>query len=76
MMGAATQLGSLIKMANQIADNVPVDLNEIERIDATANHVQRFWARSMKRQIVDYVRRDGSELSQIAQSAIRQLGDF
>ena len=71
------QLENLIRMVNQIADNLgPAAADDNEAAGLIAGHLQRFWGRNMKEQIVDYVRRDGSALSQIAQSAIRRLGDF
>ncbi|MCE8018782.1 formate dehydrogenase subunit delta [Halomonas sp. MCCC 1A11036] len=64
-------LDSLIHMANQIAAN-----NAHYGDDATERvytHLKKFWARSMKRQIVEYLQQDGSELSPLARQAIERL---
>lgn len=65
-----SQLDTLIHMANQIAINNAHYGDAAERIHA---HLKKFWARSMKRQIIDYLREDGSQLSPLARQAIEQL---
>jgi formate dehydrogenase subunit delta len=66
------QLESLIHMANQIATNNAHYADAAERIHT---HLKKFWARSMKRQIVEYLQRDGSGLSPLARQAIAQLAE-
>jgi len=68
------QLNSLIKMANQIAANNTHIGDETAEAEMVANHLSKFWARSMKAQIRDYLESDGSELLPIAKKAIAQLG--
>jgi len=68
------QLNSLIKMANQIAANNTHIGDETAEAAMVANHLSKFWARSMKAQIRDYLESDGSELLPIAKKAIAQLG--
>ncbi|MFW3614868.1 formate dehydrogenase subunit delta [Billgrantia antri] len=65
-----SQLDTLIHMVNQIAINNAHYGDAAERIHA---HLTKFWARSMKRQIVDYLQQDGSELSPLAREAIERL---
>ena len=67
------QLASLIKMANQIAANNTHIGNEAEEAAMVANHLRKFWARSMKLQISEYLESDGSELSPIAKLAVEQI---
>ncbi|MGQ4877809.1 formate dehydrogenase subunit delta [Billgrantia sp. LNSP4103-1] len=68
-----SQLDSLIQMANQIAaNNVHYGTAAAERVHL---HLKKFWARSMKQQIVDYLRRDGSELSPLAREAVALLAE-
>lgn len=66
-----SQLDSLIHMANQIA------ANNTHRGDSAAEYVQthlkKFWARSMKRQIVEYLQQDGSQLTPLARQAVERL---
>ena len=66
------QLDTLIKMVNQIAANNGHYTPE-EAADHIASHLRRFWARSMKKMIVDYLEQDGSELSPVAKMAIERI---
>ena len=65
------QLDTLIKMANQIAANNE-HFSPDDATDYVANHLRRFWARSMKQMIIDYVEQDGSQLSPVAKQAIEK----
>ncbi|WP_111414919.1 formate dehydrogenase subunit delta [Billgrantia lactosivorans] len=65
-----SQLDTLIHMANQIAINNAHYGDAAERVHV---HLKKFWARSMKRQIVDYLRDDGSQLSPLARQAVALL---
>ncbi len=44
---------ALVKMANEIASNIAPGLSHDEAVTAVADHLNRFWARSMKTQIYD-----------------------
>ncbi|HIX60878.1 MAG TPA: formate dehydrogenase subunit delta [Candidatus Halomonas stercoripullorum] len=67
----SSQLDSLIRMVNQIA------ANNTHRGDTAAEyvhiHLKKFWARSMKRQIITYLQQDGSELLPLARQAVELL---
>ncbi|MCC5881417.1 MAG: formate dehydrogenase subunit delta [Halomonas sp.] len=65
-----SQLDTLIHMANQIAINNAHYGDAAERVHT---HLKKFWARSMKRQIVEYLHQDGSQLSPLARQAIERL---
>lgn len=67
------QLTSLIKMANQIAANNTHIGDDAEAAAMVANHLTKFWARSMKQQIIAYQQNDGSELLPIASQAIELM---
>lgn len=67
------QLTSLIKMANQIAANNTHIGDETAEAEMVANHLTKFWARSMKQQIREYLEKDGSELLPIAKKAVASL---
>lgn len=62
----------LIHMVNQIAEN-----NQHGGIEQAANvtcgHMQKFWARSMKNDIIEYLKDDGADLSETSKAAIRLL---
>jgi formate dehydrogenase subunit delta len=64
------QLTSLIKMANQIAANNTHIGDDTAEATMVAEHLTKFWARSMKAQITDYLNEDGSELLPVAKQAI------
>jgi len=68
-----TELSRLIHMANHIAANNDFQSNTTESAATTASHIRKFWARSMKQQIIDYVAQDGSELCPAARLAVQQL---
>jgi len=59
-------------MVNQIVEN-----NQYGGADKAAQiastHMQKFWARSMKEDIKQYLANDGSELSDTAKTAISLL---
>ncbi|PHR89484.1 MAG: formate dehydrogenase [Leeuwenhoekiella sp.] len=67
------QLQNLIKMINQISDNNLHHGDEGEAAGVVANHIRKFWARSMKQQISDYAMSDGAELNAISRMAVERL---
>lgn len=62
----------LIHMVNQIAEN-----NQHGGLESAAKvtsiHIKKFWARSMKQDIVEYLNTDGEALSETSKAAIRQI---
>lgn len=65
------QLQSCIRMLNQIAANQQHFDNDEQAAAAVANHLKKFWARSMKQQIIAFAEEDeGQELSAIARRAV------
>jgi formate dehydrogenase subunit delta len=70
------QLESLIRMVNQIGANNSHHENDELAAEAVANHLKKFWARSMKRQLADYAERDGEQLSPISKKAVEKLRDI
>jgi len=63
-------LERLIRMANQIAENFSFHDNSVER---TLDHMQRFWAPSMRERIVTHARCGGEGLNATAHAAVRKL---
>ncbi|MGB0936587.1 MAG: formate dehydrogenase subunit delta [Colwellia sp.] len=57
-----SQLENIIKMANQIASNNAYKKTDEQTADFVVNHIQLFWAQSMKSQLLAYAKSDGSEL--------------
>ncbi|MDX1460734.1 MAG: formate dehydrogenase subunit delta [Xanthomonadales bacterium] len=52
------ELQHLCEMANQIAANFSFHDDQVERI---ADHIQRFWAPSMRRKLAAHIDQDGAE---------------
>ena len=68
-----TELQHLIKMLNQIADNVAMGESAELAAAKVADHLYRFWAPSMRKQVFDYVDTGGEELQPISRAAIIKL---
>ena len=68
-----TELDHLVKMVNQIADNISIGEDDATIALKVADHLNRFWARSMKEQIVAYAKNDGRSLNAAAKLAIARL---
>lgn len=67
---SSTELDNLIKMANQIADNIAIGDNQSVMATKAAEHIRSFWARPMKDKIIEYATRDGEQLNSVARVAI------
>lgn len=66
-----TELEQLVKMANQIAANFSFHEDGVARL---ADHLQRFWAPVMRKQLCDYAAaNDGAGLDQAVLRALQQL---
>ena len=63
------ELNHLIAMINQIADNL-VTGDTVHSAEKVADHINRFWARSMKQQIIHYAEHDGRLLHPVARQAV------
>lgn len=70
---SSSQIDNLISMLNQIADNNNYKKTDEETAMIVANHVKKFWARSMKANIIKYADSDGSQLSPTIKLALDQL---
>lgn len=64
-----SSLPKLIYMANQIARNFEARGNA-EAIDATAEHITKFWDPRMKKMIAEHLAAGGADLSDIARPAV------
>ena len=71
---ADQELNHLIKMANQIVAHCAPGESAAVTAARAANHMTRFWAPSMKRQIKDYLFKGGDLLSDVTKEAVNQLG--
>ncbi|MDU0353162.1 formate dehydrogenase subunit delta [Paraglaciecola aquimarina] len=62
----------LVKMVNQIATNNSHQTQQ-ESVALIVNHLTKFWALSMKKQIIDYAKQDGKDLLPLAMLSINEL---
>jgi len=70
---SSAELNNLIKMVNQITDNIAIGDNEAVIARKVADHIRSFWARQMKEKIIDYAACDGKQLNAVARNAVLQL---
>ena len=73
-MGRAVtqEVDRLVKMANQIADNLALHEDAVER---TADHLRRFWAPSMRRKLIGHGAAAGGGLNPVAEAAVQLLAE-
>jgi len=65
------ELNHLIKMLNQIVDNLSQGDEDQVVAERVADHLRRFWSPSMKKIIGTYVVEDGSGLQEAGRQAVR-----
>ncbi len=65
----------LIKMVNQIAANNLHHGDIDEAAGMVCGHLQKFWARPMKQQIIGYLQEGGPDLSDTARRAVEMLAN-
>ncbi len=65
----------LIKMINQIADNIATDECDDVQARGVATHVKKFWAPSMIKTLTEYAQNDGEKLKSVPLQAISLLSD-
>jgi formate dehydrogenase subunit delta len=63
----------LIRMANDISAFFNADSNKEIAADGVAKHILRSWDPRMRHNIITYCQEDGSELSELAKTAIIKL---
>jgi len=63
----------LAKMANQIAEFFAAGSEREAAVAATATHLRNFWEPRMRREIIEYARGGGAELSEVARAAVLSL---
>lgn len=64
---ASTEIDHLLKMANDITDNLRFHADADVRI---ADHIKRFWAPRMRNLLIEYAKNDGQDLSETLLSAV------
>jgi formate dehydrogenase subunit delta len=64
------EVEQLVKMVNQIAENFSF---HDDAVDRTADHLQRFWAPSMQKKLLEFDRSEGADLMPTAREALKRL---
>jgi formate dehydrogenase subunit delta len=67
------ELHHLIKMANEIGGFFAQMPDHDEAQGSIAAHLRNFWEPRMRRQLIDYARRDGADLTAIVRDAVLAL---
>jgi hypothetical protein len=67
---------ALIKMANETACNIAPGRSQNEAASMMTDHIVRFWAISMKLQIIDCLEAGSKQLEPTATQAIQSLKDM
>ena len=64
------EIEQLVKMANQIADNFSFHEDAVDRL---ADHLQRFWAPSMRKKLIEFLDAGGDGLKPDVITAVKRL---
>lgn len=64
------EIEQLVKMANQIADNFSFHEDSVDRL---ADHLQRFWAPSMRKKLIEFLDAGGDGLKPDVIAAVKRL---
>jgi len=64
------EIEQLVKMANQIADNFSFHEDAVDRL---ADHLQRFWAPSMRKKLIEFLEAGGDGLKPDVIAAVKRL---
>ncbi|MDX2505308.1 MAG: formate dehydrogenase subunit delta [Gammaproteobacteria bacterium] len=67
---------ALIKMANEIASNIAPGQSQEHAANLMADHIVRFWAISMKLQIIKCLEEENKQLDPTATQAITLLKEM
>lgn len=64
------EIDQLVKMANQIAVNFSFHEDAVDRL---TDHLQRFWAPSMRQKLIELLAAGGGELKPDVMAAVQRL---
>jgi len=67
------ELHHLVKMANQIANNIGIGATEEQAIAKVQDHITKFWARPMREKICAELDGLSDELTPIANKALGNI---
>ena len=72
---AVGQINHLVKMANQIALNMAAWGDEEAVAVKTGEHIEKFWTRAMREQLLDFWRADGEDLCPVVCSVLASMDE-
>lgn len=64
---------TLIRMANDIGNFFNSDPDKEAAVTGVFEHMRRSWEPRMRKEIIQYYREDGSELSELVRQAVKRL---
>jgi formate dehydrogenase subunit delta len=64
------EIDQLVKMANQIADNFSFHEDAVDRL---TDHLQRFWAPSMRKNLIGFMETGGGGMKPDVIAAVQRL---
>ena len=64
------EIDQLVKMANQIADNMSFHEDAVDRL---TEHLQRFWAPSMRKKLLEFLEAGGDGLKPDVVAAVQRM---
>jgi hypothetical protein len=68
-------VSKLVRMANQIAANFEYGPDKAKAAANVLDHLRRFWTPQMHTEIIEYRKRGGTELNEIATLAVTKLAE-
>ncbi len=68
-------VNKLVRMVNQIAANFEYGPDKDKAAESVADHLRRFWTSDMLALIIEYLRQDQNDLSEIAALAVAKLAE-
>ena len=69
------QINHLVKMANQIALNMAAWGDEEAVAALTGEHIEKFWTRAMREQLLDFWRAGGEDLCPVVCRALASMDE-
>ena len=76
MQHTAQPQDALIKMVNEIASNIAPGRSQEQAAKMVTDHIVRFWARSMKLEIINCLETNSEQLEPTAVQAVSQLKEL
>ncbi len=67
------ELTHLVKMINQISENQPQHLSSEDAAQNVSEHVNKFWAKAMRKKLIDQSETVSADLSIISKQALNDI---